>query len=409
MATWHEDTIRVPPAPSPRRSPSSEELRDFYRERDRESLRARLKNDARYESSPNARTEHKNTSSERRIAGEWSLEDQIAELQLELRADARSGSRSGGWQDHHPYCHHSLSRDAWDEEDLIQLTIAQHKLREAEEKLERERREEEIERREELIRRKLEIKYIKARAEREAEEKEQRLRREWELKRETEERARENRIRQEKNEGRTRSRHDEANGSLRENREEAETTRRHTQSLDGESSDESPEKNTRVHHVSIYNTVTKNGDAYDHMPLAERHSRRADVIKEEAVQIEQPPDDIVNISFDRLMLHKGWYELPDDAQDAMMAYPASKKWDIISRNRFDGVERRDPNRDSRSVRFGKVPEIIGSHVRGTSSRAGGPLPRGVRGDKFGGDIERVAYVCTHGHCCTTTPNVLIAG
>jgi hypothetical protein len=395
MATWHEDLSRVSPATRPRRSSSSEQLRNLYRERDREPFHAPLKDDARDESGPNVRTEHKNISSGRRIPEEWSLEDQIADLQMELRAQARSRSRPGGWHDHHLYGH-SLPREAQDYEDRIQLTIAQQKLREAEEKLERLDREDEMERREDLLKRKLELKYVKDRAEREAEEQrikeqEQRLRREWELEREKEERERDNRLREKKIGRRTGPRNAEANGG--------------SQSLDGESSDEAPENKHRVHHVNIYNTITTKNDRYDHNPSAERHSRRANTFEEEARHIEQPPDDIVNTLFDRLMLRKGWYELPDDAQDEMMIYPPSKKWDIISQDRNKGVERRNSSRDSRSVRFGEVPQIIDSYVGGTSSRAPGPLPRGTRGDTVRGDIERETYVCSRNRCCTTTHQI----
>ncbi|KAH7414383.1 hypothetical protein DE146DRAFT_33694 [Phaeosphaeria sp. MPI-PUGE-AT-0046c] len=164
------------------------------------------------ESSPNVRTEHKDSSADRgrqtqarRIPGEWALEDQIAELQLELRKDARSRSRHDyRHHSHSPHRHYSPHRaDPRDYEDKIQLTLAQQKLKEAEDKLERERREDEIERREDLIKRKLEIKYIKDRAEREAEEdrirlQEDRLKHEWDLKREREERDRDARAREEK-------------------------------------------------------------------------------------------------------------------------------------------------------------------------------------------------------------------
>lgn len=356
MDTWHENTNRVSPAPWPRRSSSFERPRDVY-----------SGSGARDASSPNVRieNEHKNASSTRRIPGEWSLEDQIAELQLELRKDGRSRSRSGGWQDRHGYGH-SLSQDARDYEDKIQLSIAQQKLREAEEKLERERREDEMERREELIKRRLEMKYLKDRAEREAEEdriklQERLLRQEWELQREKELLERD-RSRKEQGERRTRRRHD------------------------GDSSDESPERKPRVTHVNIYNTIRADSNGYDHMQLTGSQPSRPNAVNKEAVHIEQPPDDIVNTSFDRIMLRKGWYELPDDAREAMMAYPASKKWDIISRDRVHGVERGDPNRESRSVRFGEVPEIISPHVSGTFSRAGGTLFCVVHDDMFKDDV-----------------------
>lgn len=165
------------------------------------------------ESSPNVRTEHRDSNARtetrdvsadrgrqaRRIPGEWGLEDQIAELHLELKRDARSRSR----HDHHHHDHSPHRADPRDYEDKIQLSLAQQRIKEAEDALERKRREEEIERREDLIRRKLEMKYIQDRTEREAEEdriklQEEHLKREWEYKREREERDRERRAQDEK-------------------------------------------------------------------------------------------------------------------------------------------------------------------------------------------------------------------
>jgi hypothetical protein len=158
------------------------------------------------ESSPNVRTEHRDSSADRgrqtqtrRIPGEWALEDQIAELQLEIKRDARSRSR----HEHHHHDHSPHRADPRDYEDKIQLTLAQQRIKEAEDALERKRREDEIERREDLVRRKLEIKYIKDRTERQEEEdriklQEEHLKREWEFKREREERERDRRAQEDK-------------------------------------------------------------------------------------------------------------------------------------------------------------------------------------------------------------------
>lgn len=159
------------------------------------------------ESSPNVRTTTDQRSREpstdgrgrstRRMPGEWSLEDDVEELRLQITRERLARSRSRGEYHHH----HSHSPDrAY--EDRLKLSLAEQKLREAEAKLEAERRDEEAERREEITRRKLELKYIKDRQEREDEEErikrqEERLRMDWELKREREERARELRLRDE--------------------------------------------------------------------------------------------------------------------------------------------------------------------------------------------------------------------
>jgi hypothetical protein len=156
------------------------------------------------ESSPNVRTEQKDISgdrgrADRRMPGAFGLEEQIAELNMELKRDARSRSRHRDDYRHHDHSPHRA--DPRDYEDKIQLTLAQQRLKEAEDKIERERREGEIERREDLLRRKLEMKYIKDKAERDAEEdriklQEDRMRREWELKREREEKERDQRAAQ---------------------------------------------------------------------------------------------------------------------------------------------------------------------------------------------------------------------
>ncbi|KAF2686525.1 hypothetical protein K458DRAFT_429526 [Lentithecium fluviatile CBS 122367] len=142
------------------------------------------------ESNPNVRTEQKTPQPSplmnptrgrtRRIADEWALEDEIAELRLEVQKQ-RSRSRSDV---HHHHREHSPQHayDRW------QLDEANRRLKEAEERNDQERREE-------LIRRKIELKYMKDRQEREEEEErikleEDRLKKEWELKHEREERKR---------------------------------------------------------------------------------------------------------------------------------------------------------------------------------------------------------------------------
>ncbi|KAL1599569.1 hypothetical protein SLS60_007372 [Paraconiothyrium brasiliense] len=139
------------------------------------------------ESSPNVRTEQKSPSVNpyaeprgrtRRMPGEWGLEDEIAELRLDIRKQGRSTSRGK----HHHEEHHGHDYDHW------KLEQANQRLREQEERIE-------MERREELIKRKMELKYMKDRHERDEEEErikrdEERLKREWELKHEREERKR---------------------------------------------------------------------------------------------------------------------------------------------------------------------------------------------------------------------------
>jgi len=117
----------------------------------------------------------------RRMPGEWDVEDELAELRLEVQKQ-RSRSRS----DVHGYHHgsHSPNRDY----DRWQLEAANQRLKEAEER-------QQAERREELIKRKMDMKYMKDRLEREEEEArikadEDRYKREFELKHEREERKR---------------------------------------------------------------------------------------------------------------------------------------------------------------------------------------------------------------------------
>ncbi|KAK7193833.1 hypothetical protein DPSP01_011890 [Paraphaeosphaeria sporulosa] len=142
------------------------------------------------ESSPNVRTEQKSPlvnpyaeprGRSRRMPGEWSLEDEIAELRLDVAKQARSRSRSK----HHHDDHHGHDYDHW-------------KLEEANRRIKEQEELKEIERREELIKKKMELKYIRDRQERELEEariarEEDRLRKEWELKLEREERKRKER------------------------------------------------------------------------------------------------------------------------------------------------------------------------------------------------------------------------
>lgn len=139
------------------------------------------------ESSPNVRTEQKSPSVNpfaeprgrtRRMPGEWSLEDEIAELRVDIAKKGRSRSRSG----HHHDDHHGHDYDHW-------------KLEEANRRIKEQEEQRELERREELIKRKMELKYMKDRQERELEEErirrdEERLKRDWELKHEREERKR---------------------------------------------------------------------------------------------------------------------------------------------------------------------------------------------------------------------------
>jgi hypothetical protein len=141
------------------------------------------------ESNPNVRTEQKSPSVNpyaeprgrtRKMPGEWGVEDQIAELRIDIAKQGRSRSRSG--HGHHRDDHHAHDIDHW------KLEQANQRIREQEERIE-------MERREELIKRKMELKYMKDRHEREEEEErikrdEDRLKREWELKHEREERKR---------------------------------------------------------------------------------------------------------------------------------------------------------------------------------------------------------------------------
>ncbi|KAF9740912.1 hypothetical protein PMIN02_002621 [Paraphaeosphaeria minitans] len=142
------------------------------------------------ESSPNVHTEQKspmvNPYAEprgrpRRMPGEWSLEDEIAELRIDVAKQARSRSRSKHRHDDH----HGHDYDHW-------------KLEEANRRIKEQEELKEIERRDELIKKKMELKYIRDRQERDLEEariarEENRLRQEWELKLEREERKRKER------------------------------------------------------------------------------------------------------------------------------------------------------------------------------------------------------------------------
>lgn len=183
--------------------------------------------------------------------------------------------------------------------------------------------------------------------------------------------------------------YDEGKKNLRQEREES---RRYAKSPDEESSDEPTERTFHPVNVNFYNSVCTNEGRQDNLPAAERHSARDTAMKRESNHIEQPPDDIINITFDRLMLRKGWYELEDYAQDEMKAYPTWKKWDIICRDRAEGAKRRSGHGNSRAVRFAEVPEFIES--RGMFSGRGSPHPcRRTSVD----DREMLRYVCTH--CC----------
>lgn len=179
---------------------------------------------------------------------------------------------------------------------------------------------------------------------------------------------------------------EEGKGNLRQEREEPEMFRRYPESLDGESIDEPTERNPLVTNFSFYDSVCTIEGRQDKQPTAER----ATTMKREAIHIEQPPDDIIDITFDRLMLRKGWYELEDYAQDEMKAYSTWRKWDIICRDRAEGAKRRSGHGNSRAVRFARVPEFIES--RGMFSGRGSPHPsREMSVD----DPERLRYVCTH--------------
>ncbi|KAF2471993.1 uncharacterized protein BDR25DRAFT_302804 [Lindgomyces ingoldianus] len=148
------------------------------------------------ESSPNVRTEQRSPAPSPRAAsprgrplrmpGEWGLEDELAELRLEVARQRRSRSRSA----HHH--HHDGSPD--NAYDKWQLQMANERLKEAEEKLA-------MEKREELIKKRMELKYLKDKAERDEEEariklEEDRLKKDWELKMEQEARKREQRAKE---------------------------------------------------------------------------------------------------------------------------------------------------------------------------------------------------------------------
>ncbi|KAF2189665.1 hypothetical protein K469DRAFT_700914 [Zopfia rhizophila CBS 207.26] len=145
------------------------------------------------ESSPNVRTEQRTPlpspgasprGRPRRIVDEWGLEDQLAELRLEVARNRHSRSHSR---------HHHHDESPGPEYDKWQLQMANERLKEAEERLAQEKREE-------LIKKRLELKYLKDKQERDEEEarikaEEDRLKKEWELKQEREERKREQRAR----------------------------------------------------------------------------------------------------------------------------------------------------------------------------------------------------------------------
>ncbi|KAF1968374.1 hypothetical protein BU23DRAFT_572450 [Bimuria novae-zelandiae CBS 107.79] len=140
------------------------------------------------ESNPNVRTEQKSPSINpyaeprgrtRRMPGEWGIEDEIAELRIDIAKQGRSRSRSK---------HHHREESPGHDYDRWKLEQAQQRIREQEERLERERHDE-------LIKRKYELKFMKDRHEREEEEErikrdEDRWKQEWELKHEREERRR---------------------------------------------------------------------------------------------------------------------------------------------------------------------------------------------------------------------------
>lgn len=144
------------------------------------------------ESSPHVRTDQRSPAPSPRmsprgrplrVADEWGLEDELAELRLEVARNRRSRSRSVHYhRDESPHHHHGHEYDRW------QLQMANERLKEAEEKLQQEKREE-------LIKKRLELKYLKDQHERDIEEakikaEEDRLKKEWELKMEKEERKR---------------------------------------------------------------------------------------------------------------------------------------------------------------------------------------------------------------------------
>ena len=150
------------------------------------------------ESSPNVRTEQRSPlpsprASPRgrplRMADDWALEDELAELRLEVARQRRSRSRSVHHhrRDSSPEHHHGHGNDY----EKWQLQIANERLKEAEEKLQREKQEE-------LLKKRLELKYLKDEQERKEEAarikaEESRLKKEWELKQEREDRERKER------------------------------------------------------------------------------------------------------------------------------------------------------------------------------------------------------------------------
>jgi hypothetical protein len=96
------------------------------------------------ESSPNVRTTTDQKSREpasdargrpRRMPGEWSLEDDVEELKLQITRERMARSRSRGEYHHH----HGHSPDR-SYEDRLKLSLTEQRLRDAEAKLEAERR-----------------------------------------------------------------------------------------------------------------------------------------------------------------------------------------------------------------------------------------------------------------------------
>ncbi|KAF2272605.1 uncharacterized protein EI97DRAFT_206846 [Westerdykella ornata] len=141
------------------------------------------------ESNPNVRTQQRSpgpSTSPRgrplRMADEWAVEDELAQLRLEVARNRRSRSRSAHYHRdespgyHHDHHNHELER--------YQIKMMEERLREQQER-------EHQEKREELIKKRIELKLLKDKQEREEEEariklEEDRLKKEWELKMEKE-------------------------------------------------------------------------------------------------------------------------------------------------------------------------------------------------------------------------------
>ncbi|KAF2869822.1 hypothetical protein BDV95DRAFT_596127 [Massariosphaeria phaeospora] len=183
------------------------------------------------ESSPNVRTEQRSPAPSprmsprgrpRRLADEYSLEDEIAELRLQVQRQTQSRSQSR-YRDESPHHHHHTGhpyppahpnheREKWElqtanerekwglqaanEREKWELQAANDRLKEAEDRLEQERREE-------FIRKKIELKHMKEKQEHDEEEarakaEEDRFKKDFELKIEREERKRIERVNQAK-------------------------------------------------------------------------------------------------------------------------------------------------------------------------------------------------------------------